>query len=152
MIETVDKMLLEWARWRLGGRAGYAQVPWAKLMTECEVFDHGRRSYIPVNELSCQQIDRCVAALSQRRPKQHQAIELWYLHGGLLMAERCRRARCSRDALYERLHRAHSSIQVMLHDWVVNGVPPLSRSDVRNSLQKGIDEPLQSRHTPATLG
>lgn len=120
MIPVIDELLEQWARWtdRSGGWSSC--VPWARLMTECEVFVR-KDQFIPVNELDCQQIDRCIVALD---PPLYQAMVEKYLFPAATMEQRCYNCRCSERTFYRRVDAAHRMIARMLYDWAANGVEP----------------------------
>jgi hypothetical protein len=120
MIPVIDELVEQWARWKDRRGAWSSCVPWARLMTECEVFVR-KDQFIPVNELDCQQIDRCIVALD---PPLYKAVVEKYLFPAATMEQRCYNCRCSERMFYYRIDAAHRAIARMLYDWAANGVEP----------------------------
>lgn len=120
VIPVIDELLEQWARWRERPGGWSSCVPWARLMTECEVFVR-KDLFIPVNELDCEQVDRCIAALD---PVLHTVVFEKYIYQAATLEQRCYNCRCSERTFYRRVDAAHHAISRILRDWVANGIEP----------------------------
>lgn len=118
MLTYINDRLVEWARWKAGVRGmftgGISPFPAYNLAG-----GGGRRhdgppdlSYIPVDEVRCAEVDRCVCALE---PLLRQAVEEFYTRIGTTdqAAAKCK---CSRRQLHRRVDEAHALILGYLND------------------------------------
>lgn len=140
MIKVIDELLDQWARWKSDKGGWGSCVPWARLMTECEVFVP-KRNFIPVNELDCEQVDRCVGALD---PVLHKAVTEKYLYPAATLEQRCYNCRCSERTLYRRIDAAHQAIARLLHDWINNGLEPRPVTKARDRVDSLAGNALKS--------
>lgn len=111
MIERINILLINWARWRLGGRV--------ELMARPAIYDMGQRvidadvprdHYIPLDALQCSRTDIAVSCLDEvlRRTIHETYCRM------TTMALAARALRISERALYLRIDRAHILIRETL--------------------------------------
>lgn len=132
MLTYVDGRLKEWAMWKAG--AGGRGYDLRDLSDEGgrSCFESGPVSYVPVDDLRCAEVDRCVCALN---PVLREAVEETYLRLGTTeqAAENCN---CGRVTLWRRVGDAHALILGYLNDMAA-GVPVKPWEERRQAMGVG---------------
>ena len=108
IIEDIERRLLNWCEWRLGGRAGglgYASVNMLSIARG------GNGSAAIVQSDEPVETDAAVRALPDQL---REVVEVWYLVGHVGVAEKARRQGICVQTLYRRREQAHRQISVWL--------------------------------------
>lgn len=125
MLTHINDLLNDWALWRKGARGrsagGISPFPAYNLVGRGGS-GHGDNgppllSYVPIDELRCAEVDRCVCAL---QPLLRQAVEEFYTRIGTT-EQAARRCQCSRMTLHRRIDQAHNLILGYLND-IASGI------------------------------
>lgn len=120
MIPEINRMLENWARYQRDGGGPGTSIPWARLITDCDVWNPNRSARIPVDLLEAGRTDQYVQALE---PVLRQVVEEYYLWGNTF-TEKARRCGCAVRTFYDRIDRAHKVIVRMRGDYERNGLVP----------------------------
>lgn len=125
MIQAIDDLLWNWARWRLSKENQVGGVPWARMMTESEVWI-AKTANIPIDLLDAGRMEHYVMALD---PVLRRVIAEFYLWTNPI-DQKARNCACSIRTFYNRLNKAHELIEKMQRDYNVNGTEPKPWPDV----------------------
>lgn len=109
IIEDVERRLLNWARWKIGGCAGgmgYASVNFSGLPSG------GSKGAI-VQSGEPEETERAVSSLDLELQV---CVRLWYLEGRMTAVAKAARLGCCVPVMYRRREQAHRKIQVWLSD------------------------------------
>jgi len=112
IIEDIERRLLNWARWKLGGQAGGLGFAHVDLMGALADRDNYHEAVIPTAGPEASETDAAVLAL----PSELRAVvEAWYLKGGTL-ARKAEKLCVHVETVKRRRWDAHKRIQVWLAD------------------------------------
>lgn len=111
-IEDIERRLLNWARWKLGGTAGGLGFATVQLQAALSAREHVREAVIPTSDAEASETDEAVRALDSTLRR---TVEVVYLAGGGVR-DKARRLACGEATLHSRVARAHSLIQSHLSD------------------------------------
>jgi hypothetical protein len=111
-IEDIERRLLNWARWRLGGQSGGLGYSTVNLADAEAARDGYREAVIPTVDCEAEETDRAVVSLASEL---RATVESVYLGGGGL-AQKARRLCCSIPTIHARVDLAHRRIQAWLAD------------------------------------
>lgn len=120
MIDDIDDMLWNWARYKLTKEGKSMSFPWVRLITEAARSEASPGSTIPINQLEADAVDRYVQALE---PLQSDAVKENYLFTNE-KSDKAKRCKCSVRTFDRRLHRAHVRIAELHNDQVLYGILP----------------------------
>ncbi|MFZ6726174.1 antiterminator Q family protein [Undibacterium sp. MH2W] len=113
MIQFIDKLLLDWARWSRIRRDGGLGFP--SSVAICVRVSGGQRGdIIGIDEQSLE-IDLIIAMLKKSRSELFSLVEYYYLKEAT-GHEIANRLKCSRDTVYVRLHQVHQFVMDAMHD------------------------------------
>lgn len=107
-IEDIERRLLNWARWKAGGRTGglgYSSLNLTAAMTGGGR-DGYRESVIPTNDCEAAETDRAVTQLSSELRR---TIEVVYLEGGGI-ASKARKLCVTERTVHARIEHAHQKL------------------------------------------
>lgn len=113
-IEDIERRLLNWARWKMGGRSGglgYATLNLAAV-TSGGGRDGYRESTIPTNDCEAAETDQAVMTLPSELRR---TVEVVYVEGGG-MASKARRLCVGERTVQMRIETAHRHISRWLAD------------------------------------
>lgn len=125
MIQYIDKLLLDWARWSRVRRDGGLGFP-SSVAICVRVSSSLRGDLIGLDEQALE-IDSIVARMKVSRPELFMIVDLYYLKDAT-GHEIASKSKCHRDTVYVRLHQAHSYVMDAMHD------NEIERLDVADSL------------------
>lgn len=111
-IDDIERRLLNWARWRLGGTAGGLGFASVNLEAALSARDDSRQSVVPTSDAEAVDTDAAVLALDSALRR---TVEVVYLSGGG-MAGKARKLACSEATVYSRVGQAHWQIAAWLAD------------------------------------
>jgi hypothetical protein len=113
-IEDIERRLLNWARWKAGGRSG--GLGYSAINLQAAVVGGGRDGYreatIPTNDCEADETDQAVLALPSELRR---TVEVVYVEGGG-MAQKARRLCCAEPTVHARIDQAHRKISRWLAD------------------------------------
>lgn len=123
MIIYIDTQLRLWAEWR---RSGHTRLGYPRRSAFVVGGGGGQALITDEDALA---VDRSVAALD---PILHQLVECYYISMRSCTAkEIAQHLHCSRDTVYDRLHRTHIAVMGYLQDIAADiPVPPWRESEV----------------------
>jgi hypothetical protein len=111
-IEDVERRLLNWARWLIGGRSGglgYATVSYGAVGADCSKV---RESVIPTSEAEAVETDDAVKELATEL----QLVLAMHYRDGKSVAMISVESYCSVATVYNRLDRAHRLLDQTFSD------------------------------------
>jgi len=113
-IEEIERRLLNWARWKAGGRSGGLGYSAINLVTAGSGGgrDGYRESVIPTNDCEADETDQAVMSLPSELRR---TLEVVYVEGGG-MAAKARRLCCAEATVHARVDQAHRKISRWLAD------------------------------------
>ena len=142
MIEHIDRRLVAWAHWKLGGGGGGNISPFPAYRNmgideNTGWYQPGApKAYVPVNDLECADTDRAVCAL---HPTLRSTVVVFYAGRGTTQQRMRDLGIGSRETLYKRLHEAHVLILGCLNDLSAGiGVPAWSNPGAKK-VAAGLD-------------
>jgi hypothetical protein len=113
-IEDIERRLLNWARWKAGGRSG--GLGYSAINLVAATVGGGRDGYreavIPTNDCEADETDQAVLALPS---EMRRTVEVVYVEGGG-MASKARRLCCTERTVQARIEQAHLKISRWLAD------------------------------------
>lgn len=110
-IEDVERRLLNWARWRIGGQRGglgYSSVSWGMTVGSAR----GREAVIPTNAAEATDTDNAVKALM---PELQRVVMGHYVDGYSVAAVSVQLG-CSVATVYARIDRTHQLLDQAFRD------------------------------------
>lgn len=113
-IEEVERRLLNWARWRIGGQRGglgFAAVSWGMTTGG----QRNREAIIPTDAAEASETDWAVRALEHEL----QAVVVAHYAEGLSVAALSVRSSCSTAAVYSRIDRVHRLLDQAFRDMAI---------------------------------
>jgi len=160
LLTYIDARLSEWALWKAGKRICAGGIKPSSAYGWIGV--HGGNgdnappplSYIPLDEVRCAEVDRCICALE---PLLRQAVEEFYLRLGTT-EQAAARCKCSRMTLHRRVTEAHNLVLGYLND-LAAGVEVRAWMETEQALgirtmpleKKALDRVIQSSYISGTL-
>lgn len=108
IIEDIERRLLNWCEWRLGGRSGGLGFASVNILS---IVRGGNGSAAIVQSDEPVETDAAVRALPDDI---RAAVEVWYLVGHVGASEKARRLGCCSQTLYRRRDEAHRLISIWL--------------------------------------
>ena len=113
MIQYVDKLLHDWARWsrvRQDGGRGFSPIAFGFDLVPSSGSGSHCGDGVVIDEQSME-IEQIVVCLRKERSDLFSVVDWYYLAGNVTVGRIAKELGCSRDTVYVRLHQ--------LHEWVL---------------------------------
>lgn len=142
MIHYIDKLMGDWAHWtkvRKDGGLGYPRKAFGFNLTPSGG-SHG--DIVGIDEQSME-IERIVARLRIEKKDLYKVVEWFYLSGDVSVEHMSNRLGCSRQTVYERVHRVHKYVVDAMHDNEIERQDRIAEYKNKDTLKKHVDSSLQ---------
>lgn len=114
MIQYIDKLMQDWARWSKVRRDGGLGYPSSAAGCRLMVCHGGVGDIVGIDEQSME-IEQIVVKLRKEKQELYQVIDWYYLTGNSCQ-HIANKIGCSRKTLYIHLHQVHQFVMDAMHD------------------------------------
>ncbi|BBB65898.1 hypothetical protein UNDYM_1645 [Undibacterium sp. YM2] len=128
MIQYIDRLMQDWARWSKVRRDGGLGYP--SSAAGCRLMVRGT-AYGDFHDLDEQsmEIEQIVSSMRKERPDMYKVVDWFYLAGDVTVDRIARELGCHRDTVYARLHAVHQHVMMVMQD------NDIARSDMVDAMR-----------------
>ncbi len=115
MIQYIDRLMQDWARWSKVRRDGGLGYPSSAAGCRLMVCQGGIGDIVGIDEQSME-IEKIVVDLRNSRPDMYKVVDWFYLADNVTCDRIARELGCHRDTVYVRLHAVHQHVMMAMQE------------------------------------